>query len=138
MANYCEVELRLDGKISKAKLKKFQNEIASWYDFQIKDNCTRLNFEVKWSAESWLANFDIDKFFGLDWEIVSTSSDDNFTEHIYNIDGVYHYESRDYIEIYTEDQLDKTYDEIMDDYGIYPEEIKDDFTPIGRYEFEFL
>ena len=138
MANYCDVELHLDGKVSKTKIKKFKKEVCRVFDSDVTEQGTVILFEVKWSAESWLSQFDIDDFFKLDWELVSTNSADHFTEHIYNVNDTYDYSSREYDEIYVEDICDKTYDEIIEEYGIDPEEIKDDYMELGKYEFEFL
>lgn len=139
MADYCDVELHIDGKVSKTKLKKFKEEVCSVFDSDVTEQGTVILFEVKWSAESWLSQFDINEFFKLDWELVSTSSAGHFTEHIYNVDDTYDYTSREYTEIYVEDICELTYDEIMEEYGIDPEVIKvDDYLELGKYEFEYL
>lgn len=138
MANYCDIELHLDGKVSKTKLKEFEKEVCRVYESYVDKKSTIILFEVKWSADSWLSQFDIDDFFKLDWELVSTNSADHFTEHIFNVDDTYEYTSREYTEIYIEDICELTYDEIMKEYGINPDEIKDDYMELGKYEFDFL
>ena len=143
MANYCMVTLHIEGKIPKKKIKEFKKEVYDYCDYDITDGVdgcyTTLNFGVKWSADCWLSHFDIKEFFGeRNWELISTETSTGFSEHVYDIDDCYDYSETDYTEIYAEDLVDKTYDEIIEEYGIDPNDIQDECYCVGGYDFEYI
>lgn len=141
MANYCDAEVKIEGKDVKAVIKELKKTFRVNFIDEAKDNVW-IQIDAKWNA-SYLNETlsDLKSRYSFNYEIISTEVGSCFAEHYWNVDGNIGSETRDYYEI-TEDNIQEmSSQDFKQYYGIDFEDLdfeEDDYVQIGNYEFEYL